>query len=174
MSGVAKHFGIDDDRVAQGLANVSRDLGALSIRQMRAGDPTKRLILVNAFAANDPTSTLRVLAKTRALVPETSDVVGVLCLRSDRGDRTAHWLEALENGAAGQFSRLYVTGGHSSVLARRLAIARRLKHGTTEQIMDSIARDVDNDTVVFGFGNFVGMGRQLTEYWNREGTIYGL
>ena len=171
---VAKHLELEDDTVVDGLATASRDVGALALREFRARDPEKRLFLVNAFAANDPTSTFRVLAKARELLPDTAQFVGLLCLRSDRADRTQQWLEVLGNGAPGSFNRLYVTGGHARVVERRLASARVLKDRSAKALMESLVQDLDNDNVVFGFGNIGGMGHQLVEYWNRAGVAYGL
>jgi poly-gamma-glutamate synthase PgsB/CapB len=174
VCGVAKHLGIADDTVRDGLATVRRDVGAMSIRELRAGDPEKRLILVNAFAANDPTSTLRVLSKAKETLPESSDVVGLMCLRSDRADRTVHWLEWIGESASNPFARIYVTGGHSSIVARKLSFARKLEGGPAQIIMNSIADEVDDGTIVFGIGNFIGTGSLLAEYWSTEGVAYGL
>ena len=80
----------------------------------------------------------------------------------------------LKDNTPETFGRVYGTGGHSKVVARRLASAQRLKYGSAQAVMKAIACDVDNDTVVFGFGNFVGMGCRLTEYWNAEGVAYGI
>jgi poly-gamma-glutamate synthase PgsB/CapB len=173
VHGVARHLGIEDEMIADGLATMSRDLGALALREMRVGDPKKRLLLVNAFAANDPTSTYRVLKKTKEVLPETAPLVGLLCLRSDRADRTAQWLESLGGGTSDPFSTVFVAGGHSSFVARQLASARKLKIDSPENVMSSIASEVDDGTVVFGFGNFVGLGSRLAEYWNTEGVAYG-
>ncbi len=172
--GLAKHLGIEDRPIAEGLARVGRDPGAFAMRTLRVGEPAKRLIVVNAFAANDPTSTFRVLSKAQAVAPAISGVVGLMCLRSDRADRTAYWLEALGSGTSIPFRRLYVAGGHANALVRRVPIAQKLSHDSPKHIMQAVARNVDDDTVVFGFGNFVGMGSQLTEYWNREGVVYGI
>jgi UDP-N-acetylmuramyl pentapeptide synthase len=172
--GLAKHLGIKDDTIAQGLRAASRDIGAISMRELLAGDPQKRLILVNAFAANDPKSTLRAHARARELIPENTDWVGLLCLRADRADRTVQWLESLQSDPAERFSRLFVIGGHAPVVARKLGNAKRLKHHSAVVAMNTIANDVADGTVVFGFGNFVGMGEKLVELWIREGVAYGI
>jgi poly-gamma-glutamate synthase PgsB/CapB len=171
--GLARHLGVEDDTIADGLGKMSRDSGALSIRTLTAGNPDKRLILVNAFAANDPTSTFRALVKASEVLPEASDVVGLMCLRSDRADRTALWLETLASRTPAPFNRLYVTGGHAASVSRRLDSAIMLKDNSVESIMETIAGDVADDTVVFGFGNFVGLGGRLAEYWNSAGVSYG-
>jgi hypothetical protein len=76
---------------------------------------------VNGFAANDPESTWQVIAKVKEMLPSASDkLIGLLSLRSDRGDRTKQWLEFLSNGAFDGFSRIYVTGAHSQIIARKL------------------------------------------------------
>jgi poly-gamma-glutamate synthase PgsB/CapB len=172
--GVAKYLGVEDEVIANGLATVKPDAGALTIREFRAGAAEKRLFLVNAFAANDPTSTFRVLAKAKELLPEASQVVGLLCLRSDRADRTSQWIEALGSSLASEFNRIYATGGHSRVVARKLRTVEHLKGMSAEHMTASIMAEAEEGSAVFGFGNYVGVGSQLAEHWSRVGVAYGL
>lgn len=172
--GIARHLGIDDAAISVGITPTSNDVGATSIRTIQAGCPKKRLVLVNAFAANDPKSTFRVLVKAKAAIPNASSIVGLICLRSDRADRTEQWLETLKNEPSLPFSKLYVTGGHANIVARKLAIARQLGRGSASEMVEEIANEVEGDSLIFGFGNFVGIGSQLVEHWNREGEAYGV
>jgi hypothetical protein len=174
VNAVARHLTVMEETVVHGLAVARRDVGALSIHELRAGEGERRLYVVNAFAANDPASTMRVLAKTRELLPAAAtNFVGLLCLRADRADRTTQWIEALRSGMSAQFNRLYVTGGHARVVARKLTSARVLRHRSAGRLMEAIVSAAEDGTVLFGFGNFVGMGRQLVDYWDREGSTIG-
>jgi len=172
---IAKHIGVKEDVISRGLAAGQRDIGAFTIWDWRSGGPGRRFFVVNAFAANDPESTSRVLTKVRELVPSSAQrLVGILCLRADRGDRTEQWIDALRDGAAGQFSRLYVTGGHAKVVARRLDSVHVLKGKSPEELMEAVVSEIEDGTVVFGFGNIVGMGRQLVDYWDLTGVVHGV
>ena len=172
---VAKHLGVKDEVTREGLASATRDIVAFTIWNWRAEGHERRFFVVNGFAANDPESTDRVFARIRGLLPTTEQLpVGLLCLRTDRGDRTEQWIHALENGMADRFSRIYVNGGHARVVARRLDSAVVLTGNSTKRLMQRVAAESADGTILFGFGNIMGMGRQLVDYWDSTGVAHGL
>jgi hypothetical protein len=135
----------------------------------------KRIFLVNGFAANDPESTLIVMKKTREVIPAGStSFVGLLSLRSDRGDRTHQWIEALSNGLAGHFKRIYVIGEHANVVRRKVKGVEVIKRMRPEEMTNSIVSDIEEGGVLFGFGNIGGAGQRLVEHWQRVGEEYGV
>jgi len=172
---VSKHLGVDDKDFAEGLALTQRDAGAYSIREVLIEETGNTLYTVNAFAANDPESTRRIVEKAKkALPPKAKRFVGLLCLRSDRADRTIQWLDALSRSRPVELDRLYVTGGHARAVVRRTTSATCLTQRTPEALWGTITREVDADTVILGFGNYVGMGEKIAEYWKRVGNVYGI
>ena len=85
---VAKHFKIDNQTIAAGLKKVRYDIGNLIVWRYENRDGSKRFILVNGFAINDPDSTLQAVKKIRTLLPDRGNkMVGLFNLRADRGDR---------------------------------------------------------------------------------------
>jgi poly-gamma-glutamate synthase PgsB/CapB len=172
---VGRHLEIEAAVIERGIAAATRDVGALDIWEYRPAGMGKRHFIVNAFAANDPTSTLQVIRRVRDLLPEAPErFAGLLCLRTDRGDRTVQWIEALRNGMAQHFGRVFVTGGHARVAAKKLQAIRLANGMSAEQITETVTRDLEDGTVVFGFGNIVGEGRQLVEYWSQAGVAHEL
>lgn len=172
---VASHIGVNDETIRKGLTAAPRDIGAFSIWDWRSERPQRRLFAVNGFSANDPESTIRVLAKVEGLIPATAQLpVGLLCLRADRGDRTEQWIHALEDGVASRFSRIYVNGGHARVMARRLDSAVVLTESSPERLMQRVVAENTDDTILFGFGNIMGTGRQLVDYWDSTGVVHGI
>ena len=170
---VARDFSIDEATIARGILRARHDIGKLRVWRYRAGG--KRIFLVNAFAANDPESTMRVIKKTRmSLAADAFSFTGLLNLRSDRGDRTAQWIEALREGMASNFKRLYVIGGHANVVQRKVKAVEVIKRTRPEEITNSIASAMKEDGVLFGFGNIGGAGQRLVEHWQRMGEEYGL
>jgi len=171
--GVARDFGIDDATIAKGILGARQDIGNLKVWTYRLGE--KRIFLVNGFAANDPESTLIVMKKTREVITAGStSFVGLLSLRSDRGDRTQQWIEALGDGLAGYFKRIYVIGEHANVVRRKVKAVEVMKRVRPEEITNSIASAMEEDGILFGFGNIGGAGQQLVEHWRRVGEEYGL
>jgi poly-gamma-glutamate synthase PgsB/CapB len=158
----ARSLGVDDEMIQQGIARTRRDIGALRIWRYRPSNAQTESFLVNAFAANDPESTLLI-----------HDRVMMLNLRSDRADRTLQWVESLAGGALSRFDRLFVCGLHAPAVRRRLRhsdgvpidVLRRTRPSRmTQTVMSSIS---DTGGVVFGFGNFAGAGESLVEHWRR-------
>jgi hypothetical protein len=138
--------------------------------------------VVNAFAANDPISTLQALDRVRGILPHPSSrYAGILNLRADRGERTHQWLYAFRRGAMDGIGRMYLSGFHARALERRLRgldIAKRLEvlgRGTPDEVMEGIRnRFGEGGGVVFGFGNMGGLGERMVDHWREVGKPLSL
>ncbi|HTY38966.1 MAG TPA: hypothetical protein VMH23_17745, partial [Bacteroidota bacterium] len=135
----------------------------------------KSVFLVNAFAANDPDSTLEIYNKVaRVLRANPSSFLGLLNLRDDRPDRTLQWIETLKDGWSSSFKTIFVLDGHSRVVRRRIDAVEELKREDPRRMTESaVARMADGD-ILFGFGNIGGAGRQLVDHWQEIGEEYGI
>ena len=173
VAAVARRFGIDDAVIIRGIRNAIHDLGRLKIWTLQLGG--KRIFAVNAFAANDPDSTARVLEKAHEILSGKARVyTGLLNLRTDRPDRTVQWIDALNSGMTKEFTQLYVLGGHANVVKRKIDTTRTLASKSPDTTTRMIVDEMEEDGVIFGFGNIGGAGQRLVEYWQREGTEYGI
>lgn len=170
---VVRHLGIPDRTILRGILDARHDLGRMRIwRWPCAGGAC---YLVNAFAANDPESTWRALDRAARLVPDAAGTVGILNLRADRPDRSLQWLRELERGALARFDALFVAGAHTAAVCRRLRGVRALPGRLPpERIMAAIADRLADRTMVFGFGNMAGAGRELVAYWAARGEAHVL
>ena len=182
VGAVARSLGIDDATMAEGVRRTRSEAGALSVWRYSSGEMENSCYLVNAFAANDPESTVAVYDKISAvLYAEPGCCVGLVSLRPDRGDRTLQFLEAFRGGFLSRFSRLYIIGLHAQALARRL---RRGGTGPPIEVLSEkrpaeITRAVlsgirESGGVVFGFGNFGGAGEGLVKHWREVGERWGI
>lgn len=180
--------------VDRGIRGARQDAGRLEVWRYPGGEEGSRWGVVNAFAANDPESTF--LLHDSLFGPEAQEetdipggLVGLLCLRGDRGDRTLLWAEALAREGAARFRRIYLHGVHAGALRRRLAggPAPEMVVLTSEDpavIMNAILRDCGGEKgggpggggsepewagMVFGFGNFVGLGERMVHHWATVG-----
>jgi len=169
---VGRHLGVDDQTILAGIRKVRHDPGHLDIRVWHCEGHC--YYLVNAFAANDPESTWRALEKARALLPEISGTAGILNLRADRPARTLQWIAALRSGGDARLDSLYVLGGHSGVVQRKLRAVRTLGGNSPEAIMKDVARGLQDRSMIFGFGNMGGAGKLLVSYWERIGEPYAV
>ena len=166
---------IDDDVVLRGLQKATGDIGALRIWRHRIQEDGKTVFLVNAFAANDPESTFRVVKKVKERVsPGDKQIVGLLNLRWDRGDRTQQWIDVLRGKGSEWFHRLYVTGGHARIVGRKLRRAVVLKGKSPKKMMEMILSEMEDDAILIGLGNIKGLGEQLVAHWREAGEAYGI
>ena len=176
---VGEFLGIKREHILQGMKNAQPDFGSLKVWKADAGSPPRRLFLVSAFAANDPESTRRVLSKVEKNIPfKGKKIIGLLNLRSDRGDRTLQWLNALNEESFRCFQKIALVGGHAQALRRRLSQAVKsktfvCKEKLPQKIMSSLLEDEEGEVLLVGMGNMGGYGRELVSYWQRIGSPYG-
>ena len=172
---VGKHLNINNEIILQGLQKTKYDIGKFKIWKYKLENKKKIYYLVNAFSANDPKSTFQLISKLKELLPDTTGkLVGLLNLRSDRGDRTLQWIDVLKNGKSDIFSKIYVTGAHRKVVNRKVNRISSLNNTHPQKIMETIFAETENQAVVFGFGNMAGAGKILVSYWNEIGEDYGI
>jgi poly-gamma-glutamate synthase PgsB/CapB len=170
---VAIRLGVDVKTIREGIRRVRYDIGGLRVWRYRPEDSGGTCYLVNAFAANDPQSTMELLSKvTPALSPPPGGVIGILNLREDRPARTLQWVSFLREGALDNFGRLFVAGRDASVARRRLPGALPLRSRSPRDIMRIVCADAPDRAVIFGFGNIKGCGRLLVDHWCGNEALY--
>jgi poly-gamma-glutamate synthase PgsB/CapB len=177
---VAEFLGIEKEKVLRGLKKVNPDFGSLKVWTAELGSPPRRFYLASGFAANDPQSTRLVLSSLmRRISLEEKEIIGLLNLRQDRGDRTIQWLQALKQGVFPELKRLFFVGGHALALRRRLKKTSKIessviKEKEPQKIMEKISAMAKGETVLFGMGNMGGAGKELVNYWEDIGKAYDL
>jgi poly-gamma-glutamate synthase PgsB/CapB len=172
-SAVARHFSQTRQDIAAGIGAVNPDFGSLRLWELPAPGRRETWRFVSAFAANDPQSTLKVLAKLAALSPPPKRMVGLLNLRRERADRSLQWKKVLEDGGFPRLQRIYVLGDQ----VRAFVGGRRRGGSELIPIREKNAADITRrvmegepeGTLAVGLGNMGGMGRRLVEYWDKEG-----
>jgi len=172
---VGKYLGINEEIITRGIQKAKQDIGGLKIWKYQSKFSSKSCFLVNAFAANDPQSTVEIISHVKNMLPfKTEKFIGLMNLRADRGDRTLQWIQALQNETAQNFKKIFVTGPHSGVVKRKVKSINVIKERLPERIMEKIFAEIEDNSVVFGFGNIGGNGRMLIDYWNQTGEVYGI
>jgi poly-gamma-glutamate synthase PgsB/CapB len=173
----ARFLGVSDEAIGEGISRTQGDLGALRVWRYEPGSSDAPCFVVNAFAANDPESTLQAHDRALEALPfPPQRYAGVLNLRADRGDRTLLWLKALDGGALSRFGRLYLCGLHARALKRRLGRSEKgcgvevLSPGEPAKMMETVTAGFGvPGGVVFGFGNIGGPGKKLVKHWQEAG-----
>ena len=179
---VARSMGVTDDVIREGLGNAREDVGALKSWRFTSGEARDPWLLVSAFAANDPESTLVIydrIVEHEGISPEAC--IGLLSLRADRGDRSLQWAHALEAGALSRFRRLFVAGLHAHALKHRLRRHPQawrievLRPSHPEGIMTQLLGGGEGGGgLLFGFGNITGLGRTMVSHWRKVGEPNGI
>jgi len=179
---VARDLGVKDEVIREGLLNAQDDVGALRSWRVRREGAEEPWLLVSAFAANDPESTLRAYDRVMGVQefgPEAC--IGLLTLRADRGDRSLQWAEALESGAISRFRKLYLSGLHARAVSHRLrnhpdaGRIEILRSSSPEGTMDQLlGGEEGGGGLLFGFGNIHGLGRSLVRHWQKVGEPHGI
>jgi poly-gamma-glutamate synthase PgsB/CapB len=171
-----RHLGLEEHSISTGIRRTRHDRGTLGMWRYRNADAVE-VVLVSAFAANDPESTRIVYREVVGMLQvDVQRCVGLLTLRADRGDRSVQWLEALRDGVAPGFRHLFVTGMHARAFARRVrqlvpAMPVTVVPGTDPTELTRIVTAELRDTggMVFGCGNFGGIGAALAAHWRTLG-----
>ncbi len=171
---VAKHVGVAGSKVCRGILKARQDIGKQRVWKYHSAETARSFYLVNGFAANDPESSLQVVNMVKNRLPEAGTRwAGLLSLRADRGDRTAQWIEALRSGMFDCFSRIYVTGPHAGVVARKVRSVRILRSRVPCEMMQAIMMGLEDRSVIVGLGNMKGAGEMLVNLWSTEGEEHG-
>lgn len=178
---VLASLGVDAAGALRGLAEAAPDFGRLRFWRGRFGRADRPAVCVSAFAANEPESTAAVLARVRERLPLAGrPLVGLVCLREDRGARTLQWARAAADGFFRDFAAVILVGPTSRAALRIFRRApgpgpvplSRFAGPAPEVLMDRVFAAAPGEPVVVGLGNIVGWGERIVLYWSGKGTSH--
>jgi gamma-polyglutamate synthase len=173
---MAAELEISPDHIREGIEKYEMDRGQLTAYEFKKDG--RRIVFVNAFAANDPVSSSILIDKIQAgsdlLEPR---IIGLFSFRMDRGERSKQWLDYLRSGGADRFSQMYFMGLHGQVIKRRLRRGEMIHSKSPDEIMDEIIDQIGDqiqngicgDTLVFGLVNIQSLGLKLLNHWEQNG-----
>ncbi len=163
--GVAEALGIDEETAFRGMLNAHPDPGAMRIT--RFGDRVNPSFFVNGFAANDPSSTLRIWERVRTLGYSTESPIVIMNCRADRVDRTEQfardvlpYIKAEVMVAIGGTTELITAAYEEGKLDTEVYL--NLENYTTDEILAELGPYLGNK-IVYGVGNIHGAGEPLVD-----------
>lgn len=174
--------GVGRDTALGGMRRAAPDFGSLRLWRGAFGSPPRPAFCASAFAANEPESSAAALDRLRSLLPAgPRSLIGVLCLREDRGDRTLQWIRAAAAGFFSDFEAVAVLGDPAPAAARKLRrlagpAAAKFSFFTNPrpaELMDRLVSRAAREPAVVGLGNIAGPGERILRYWEEEATSYG-
>jgi poly-gamma-glutamate synthase PgsB/CapB len=168
---VCELAGVDRDRALEGMFKATPDLGALRI--VHLAFYAKEIEFINAFAANDPDSTLVIWDRILKLFPGERQHVVILNCREDRPQRSVALGEILPRMR--ESHRILLTGSGT-----RMAMEAGLKKGLhpeklivlerprPEDVFERAVSQIATKGTVFGMGNIGGGGSAIVEYFENR------
>jgi poly-gamma-glutamate synthase PgsB/CapB len=171
---VCEEYEVVSEAALRGMARARMDVGTLRGWWVREPNSQASWLAVNAFASNDPHSTMAGLERALLRWPAAEQwVVGLLNLRRDRADRTLQWMDALDQ-AGESFDRLVVCGSVPMAAQRRMrrrfgASVTVVRSHDPRRIMSTAAGLSPSGGTLFGFGNIGGAGMRLVGHWRDKG-----
>jgi len=162
---VCEHIGAQRDAALDGMLSMTGVPG--SFRIIRLAVNGRSIYFANAFSGNDPISTGIMLEKTLSALGEERSLVGLFNHRKDRFYRAQTFVKFARKA---QFDRLFLIGDN-------LCHSHRLFPGSTDlsavdrvaPLWERIECEIEDGSIVFGFGNIAGIALELNEYLQRIG-----
>lgn len=172
---VCHSLGVDRGTALAGMWQATPDPGAMS--QWTWEQQGRRLVFVNAFAANDPQSTDRIWSLANTMNAQADTRIAVVNCRNDRPDRSVQMAEMC--AAWTNLDNVLAIGTGTDIFIKRAAglgvNAARL-HAAERQPVDSIInklRDVAGRMgLVMGLGNIAGAGMELVDLFRNRAVNF--
>jgi len=165
---VCEDLGIARDAALTGMQGCRPDPGAL--REYALDFFGRRIVFLNAFAANDPVSTEQLWNMALEKYSGFGTKIALVNCREDRPDRSLQLGEVLPRWAPADY---VVAMGTGTYLFARAATKAGLDPSKLEiaeeagedELFERVVGLVDESALVFGMGNIGGQGLPLTRYF---------
>lgn len=174
---VCAHLGVERGRALAGMHAATPDPGALRRCAVISGE--KEVTFVNAFAANDPDSTLLIWQRLGfdRPVPGTIRIVLANC-RADRLQRSGQLADLIAGNL--RADRAVLTGQGTELVAWR-AVQRGypaehlsdLGGMDAERVYEHVLGLVEQRADVIGIGNIVGLGEEIVLHFQNRAVRHG-
>jgi gamma-polyglutamate synthase len=170
---VCKHLNVDRKTALVGMYNAIPDEGVLWCH--RVEEDGKKMVFYNAFAANDPDSTIVVWNKIRNEIGFEGSRIVLLNTRQDRLYRARQLAEMAATKLKNEVDYLILMGQSTDVvetMAIGYGIPKKkiicLGWTTPDKIFSKILSVTDMTSTIVAIGNMGGMGAKTVEYFEQK------
>lgn len=175
---VTEHLGINRKIALKGMYKAIPDAGAL--RRSIVNVFQKKINFFNAFAANDPQSTLMIWTRIKEEIGLRGVKMILLNTRQDRLDRAKQLTGMISSELNNQFDYLILIG-QSAEVVEELAVSGGIKRnkivnlGWTEPeaVFEAILAYTIEQSTVVAIGNMGGMGGKVADFFENRSVVYG-
>ncbi len=175
---VCQFMGIEREEALRGMYKAIPDAGVLKLSKVKAFG--KNIYFYNAFAANDPQSTLMIWKQVNEEIESEGSKIVLLNTRQDRLDRARQLTSMIGTKINNEFNYLLLIGQSTDVveeLSVKSGIKRNkiLNLGWTEPeaVFEAVLTVTEKDSTVVAIGNMGGMGGKVAEYFENRSMVYG-
>ena len=170
---VCEHLGIDRETALKGMYEAIPDAGALMAYRVNAFQ--KLLVFYNAFAANDPDSTLLVWQKIRNEIGFEGLRIVLLNTRQDRLYRADQLAEMVAKKILDDTDFLMLIGQSTDVvenMAVNYGVPKKkilnLGYTTPEKVFEQVLSVTEKASTIIAIGNMGGMGAVTAEFFKHR------
>ena len=175
---VSEHLGIDREVALTGMYKAVPDAGSLKLSRVNVFQ--KKINFFNAFAANDPQSTLMIWEKIKQEMGLRGVKIILLNTRQDRLDRAKQLTKLIGSEIKDEFEFLILIG-QSAEVVEELAVASGVKRskivnlGWTEPqvVFEAVLAYTSDESTVVAIGNMGGMGGMVADFFENRSVVYG-
>jgi gamma-polyglutamate synthase len=170
---ICQHLDIDREIALKGMYNAVPDAGVLWCHRVEVFQ--KRLIFYNAFAANDPDSTLLVWQKIRDEIGFEGLRIILLNTRQDRLYRARQLAEMVGSRMQNEFDFLMLIGQSTDVV-ENISISCGIPKSkiisvgwtTPDKVFEKILSVTEKMSTIVAIGNMGGMGAETVEFFKHR------
>lgn len=170
---ICQHVGIDRTLALRGMYTAIPDAGVLTRHTVDSFH--KRMVFYNAFAANDPDSTLLVWQKIRDEIGFDGTRIVLLNTRQDRLYRAQQLAEMVGTKIENEVDFLMLIGQSTEVvenMAISSGVPKKKVIGvgwtTPEKVYEKILSVTEKVSTIVAIGNMGGMGADTVEYFKNR------
>ncbi|TGK82317.1 poly-gamma-glutamate synthase PgsB [Leptospira noumeaensis] len=164
---VCEFLGVDRKKALESMWKVNPDPGALSVSPIHFFG--KEFLYVNAMAANDPNSTQFIWSSVIQRYPHYNKRYILFHTREDRPERSHQLTKEFANWDG--YDAVILIGSSTSLAFKYLKTYSKKdipifvwEHLSLDGIFESLLSILPKQSLVFGIGNIVGLGMDLSLY----------
>jgi poly-gamma-glutamate synthase PgsB/CapB len=175
---VCTFLDIDRKTALKGMYKAIPDAGVLKLSKVTAFQ--KNIYFYNAFAANDPQSTLMIWEQLKINNGFSGLKFILLNTRQDRFDRARQLAAMVGTKLNDDFDYLILIG-QSTEMVEDLSVSNGVKRnkiinlGWTEpeEVFEATLAYTEKESTVLAIGNMGGMGGKVVEYFENRSVVHG-
>ncbi len=175
---VCEHLGINKATALRGMYKANPDAGVLKVHNLMHDE--KVINFFNAFAANDPQSTLMILNNMSCENLFRGTKIVLLNTRQDRLDRARQLSSMIGKNLSGVLDYLILIG-QSTEMVENLCISngtprnKIINLGWTDphSVFNAVVSCTDKESTVTAIGNMGGMGAEVAGLFEQRSLING-